>query len=159
MIQCSKMVDFYRTEAGLTSRRGRITPAVHWYKDACTTSGNVAEKFVTHTKTQAATGQYELNSEVALAKMLQQWKWHLWSIMTTSSEFHIWCIYFTLTCCGRGMWKAGARAVSSRRGNRSSSRSGSRIESRIGSRIGEQDLEQEQELEEELELERDQERE
>ena len=78
MIQCSKMVNFNRTEAGLTSKWGRISPAVQWcYQNQsncilqrCTTSGNVAKKFVTHTETdtQAAMGQNNLCSKVALAK-------------------------------------------------------------------------------------------
>ena len=75
------MVNFDHTEAGLTSKWGRISPAVQWcYQNQsnciiqrCTTSGNVAKKFVTHTETlgtdtQAAMGQNILSSKVALAK-------------------------------------------------------------------------------------------
>ena len=55
----SKIVNFDRTEAGLTSKWDRISPAVQWcYQiqsncivQRCTTLGNVAKKFVTGTKT------------------------------------------------------------------------------------------------------------
>ena len=50
--QCSKIVNFNRTEAGLTSKWGRISPAVQWcYQNQsnciirrCTTSGDVAKR-------------------------------------------------------------------------------------------------------------------
>ena len=41
MIQCPKMDYFYRTEAGLTAKWGRISPAVQWcYQNQsnCTTT-------------------------------------------------------------------------------------------------------------------------
>ena len=55
----SKIVNFDRTEAGLTSKWDRISPAVQWcYQiqsncivQRCTTSGSVAKKFVTGTET------------------------------------------------------------------------------------------------------------
>ena len=59
MIQCSKMVNFNCTEAGLTSKWGRISSADQRYYQnqficiirRCTTPGDVTEKFVTHTET------------------------------------------------------------------------------------------------------------
>ena len=45
--QCSKNVIFYRTEAGLTSKRGRISPAVQWcYQNQsnCTTWRRTARR-------------------------------------------------------------------------------------------------------------------
>ena len=73
MIQCSKMVNFYCTEAGVEFRQ-QFNGAIRTQNQPkcivrrCTTSGDVAEKFGTHTNTQAATGQNDLYSEVALAK-------------------------------------------------------------------------------------------
>ena len=55
----SKIVNFNRTEAGLTSKWGRISPAAQWrYQNQsncivkrCMTSGDVTKKFGTHTET------------------------------------------------------------------------------------------------------------
>ena len=49
---CSKIVNFDLTEAGLTSKWGRISPAVQWCFQyctvgRCTTSCDVTQKFVT----------------------------------------------------------------------------------------------------------------
>ena len=73
---CSKIVNFDRTEAGLTSKWGRISPAVQWCYQIqynCTvrrrtTSRDVAKKYDTETDTLAAMGQNNLYSKVALAK-------------------------------------------------------------------------------------------
>ena len=82
-IICSKIVNFDCTEAGLTLKYGRISPAVHWcyqnqsnstYSDVrrCATSPKL---FFTHTETdrhrqKGGHGQNGFYSEVALAKNL-----------------------------------------------------------------------------------------
>ena len=75
----SKIVNFDRIEAGLTSKWGRISPADQWcYQNQfnCTvrrrtTSRDIAKKFVTRQAgRQAGRRQYGLYSEVALAKKL-----------------------------------------------------------------------------------------
>ena len=68
MIQCSKMVIFYRTEAGLKSKQGQILPAVQWCYQ---TSGDVAEKLVTHTETRRGRQPRDKTTYIARQPLLK----------------------------------------------------------------------------------------
>ena len=75
---CSKIVNFNRTEAGLTSKWGRILPAVQWsYQNQfnCT----VRQRATSPTNLlHGRTTEYGLYSEVTLAKNIFWWDFQLY---------------------------------------------------------------------------------